>query len=161
MVLAPTVALVLAAMFCRSWSWLGWAAFGVVLFGFMEYVVHRWLLHRLFWSGYHQRHHTHPSEHVVFPWWFLPSFFVGFMVVLPWSVFAGVLIGYTWFTCFHQALHHLNLDRHLLIGRYADWHNLHHIDLHGNYGISHPLFDLLFGSYISTARAAEIIRDRR
>lgn len=161
LLIAAAVAFALAAANCRSFGWLGWAAFGVVLFGFIEYVVHRWLLHGPFWSNHHERHHTHPSEHVVFPVYLLPAIFAGFFVALPIPVFAGFLLGYAWFSAWHGALHHWNLETHPLIRRYADWHLVHHMGQPMNFGISHPLFDIIFRTYRTAEEAAAIARAQR
>lgn len=138
-----------------SWGWLAFAGFGVVLFTFVEYWVHRSLLHRIFWSAYHQRHHEHPAEFVLFPWWYMPLvftliFFFLSLVSLPVSMFVGFQIGAMWFFCWHHVLHHWNLQKHPWLLVYSCWHDLHHKDLPFNYGITHPLWDVVFGTYCST-----------
>ncbi len=134
-----------------SWEWFGWCIFGVILFSFVEYWVHRSLLHRWFYHGQHERHHTHPEEKVIFPWWYTPAIFAGFFVVLPLHVFAGFVLGYCWFLYWHHALHFWRLDRHPWVRAYASWHNLHHAGLPVNYGITTPMWDFIFRTY-QTAR---------
>jgi dihydroceramide fatty acyl 2-hydroxylase len=145
--LAPLLAIAIAAFDCRSWDWLAWAAFGALLFTFIEYWTHRIILHRLYWHGTHERHHTHPSEPSLFPWWYTPAIFAGFFVVMPLHVFAGFLTGYGWFLYWHHALHRWQLDRHPWVRAYADWHNVHHAGQPANYGITVPVWDFVFGTY--------------
>jgi sterol desaturase/sphingolipid hydroxylase (fatty acid hydroxylase superfamily) len=146
-ILYPVIALGLAAMFCRSWDWVGWAAFGAVFFTFAEYWVHRSLLHRWFYHGTHERHHKEPEEFVVFPLWYVPSIFFCFSLVMPPAVFAGFCLGYTWFVVWHHMLHHWDLAKRPLTRRYAAWHDLHHKFIRCNFGITHPLWDVVFGTY--------------
>jgi sterol desaturase/sphingolipid hydroxylase (fatty acid hydroxylase superfamily) len=152
-ILFPLVAATIIAFDCRSLQWLAWCAFGVLLFTFVEYWAHRLILHRILWHGKHERHHTHPSEYVTFPIWYVPSIFAGFFIVMPLPVFAGFVIGYIWFLFWHHALHHWQLEHHPWVRAYADWHAVHHADLPYNYGITHPAFDWLFGTYVTTAQA--------
>lgn len=146
-VLAPATALIVAAFTYNGPLWLAWAAFGAVLFTFVEYWTHRILLHRWFWHGTHERHHTHPQEFSIFPVWYTPAIFAGFFVVLPAPIFAGFIVGYCWFLVWHHALHQWQLDRHLWVRRYADWHNQHHHGLPCNYGITTTLWDVVFRTY--------------
>lgn len=148
----PAISAALAALFCRSWAWVGEALAGFVLFTFVEYWTHRVLLHRFFYHGAHERHHTHPDEFVVFPIWYVPAIFAAFALVLPVAIFAGFCLGYTWFVIFHHMLHHWQLERHPLIRAYANWHAVHHAGKPFNYGITHPGFDFLFGTYASAEK---------
>ena len=146
--LAPSVALAIGILTYSGPWWMAGAAAGVVLFGLVEYLVHRFVLHGGFYHhSNHERHHTHPNERVVFPWWYTPSIFAAFSLVLPYSVFTGMLIGYGHFLWWHHALHFWDLEKHPIIRRYARWHMVHHAGFPNNFGISHPLFDLIFGTY--------------
>jgi sterol desaturase/sphingolipid hydroxylase (fatty acid hydroxylase superfamily) len=145
--LFPLIAAVIVAVDCRSLAWLGWAALGALLFTFVEYWTHRVLLHRLLWNGKHERHHTHPWEPTIFPVWYTPAIFAGFLLLMPLPVFAGFVAGYCWFLAWHHALHHWQLDRRPWVRAYANWHNQHHRGLPVNYGITTPLWDLVFGTY--------------
>jgi dihydroceramide fatty acyl 2-hydroxylase len=148
-ILFPLIAVALPLYDCRSLAWCGWWLAGLVLFGFVEYWVHRVLLHGLFWHGAHERHHKEPHEYVVFPVWLTPAIFAGFFIVMPLPLFAGLVAGYSWFLSFHHAIHHWNLRKHPFVRRYAAWHAVHHRGRPYNFGISHPLFDFVFGTYRS------------
>jgi dihydroceramide fatty acyl 2-hydroxylase len=144
----PLLAIVIAAIDCRSIAWLGWAAAGALLFTFVEYWVHRTALHGLLFHGSHERHHTHPAEYVVFPIYYTPAIFLAFYLVLPLPVFAGFVAGYCWFLVWHHILHHVDLNSWPRpVRRYAIWHLAHHHDDACNFGITVPLWDWLFGTY--------------
>jgi sterol desaturase/sphingolipid hydroxylase (fatty acid hydroxylase superfamily) len=151
-VVAPIVALVVGVLTYSGPWWLAGAAFGAVLFTFVEYWTHRVLLHKLFWHGEHERHHIEPHVKTVFPIWWTPTLFGGFFLVLPYSVFAGMLVGYGWFLFWHHALHFWRMDEHPWVRQYANWHNVHHNDEPANYGITVPVWDWLFGTYRSASR---------
>ena len=144
-VLFPLLALALIAWDCRSAGWLAWCAAGVVLFTFVEYWAHRTMLHEWFSHSQHERHHTHPDEYVVFPFWYTPAMFAGFFMVLPLPVFAGFVLGYCWFLTWHHVLHHTDLSRlPAFVTRYAVWHLAHHRRDDCNFGITVPLWDFVF-----------------
>lgn len=186
------IALVVATEYARGrigWGWMGHAVAGVTLFTFVEYWVHRVLLHKVFWSSHHQRHHSHPVEYVTFSAWFTPAVIVASsFVVAAWGVNGGLLagwfVGILWFYAWHHVLHHWDLNaivfvykgdgasnaweretpeptpmfKHPWLRAYAEWHELHHKDLPFNYGITHPLWDLVFGTYCTTEAGQRILR---
>lgn len=146
-IIYPLIAAAVISIDCRSLAWVGLCALGVLLFTFVEYWAHRTVLHQFFFHSQHERHHTHPEEYVVFPFWYTPAFFAGFFIVLPHSVFAGVVIGYCWFLAWHHVLHHWDLSRLELVRRYAIWHLAHHRQDDCNFGITVPIWDWIFGTY--------------
>lgn len=163
MALVPLAAAA-AAWFDRAeWSlaWACVAALGLILFTFIEYWVHRTVLHRIMWHSTHQRHHTHPAEFVTFPVWFLPIIFAIPWFVLPTAAFVGFMVAATWFFWWHDAIHHWGLQKHPWIRAYERWHDLHHADLPVNYGITQPAWDLVFGTYMGRAAGEAAIKARR
>jgi sterol desaturase/sphingolipid hydroxylase (fatty acid hydroxylase superfamily) len=121
---------------------------GLLLFTLLEYITHRWILHWIMWSKHHQRHHVYPEEYTMFPWWYIPLVMTGFWLLLPNAMFGGFLWGYALFIWWHHVLHHYDRDK--LPGwvqRYAAWHDVHHHKTRYNYGITHPLWDVVFGTY--------------
>jgi sterol desaturase/sphingolipid hydroxylase (fatty acid hydroxylase superfamily) len=139
---------------CAALYWSGfsaatfaWAGFGFLLFTFLEYWIHRVVLHKFFYHGVHERHHLYPEEYVVFPFWYVPAIFLAFFVVLPLPVFGGFTLGYFWFIAWHDSLHHWNLENHPLIARYAKWHMVHHRRAGYNFGITTPIWDFIFLTY--------------
>jgi len=147
-VLFPLLAVALIAIDCRSLAWVAWAGFGLVLFTFAEYWVHRTALHGLFFHSQHERHHTHPAEYVTFPFWFTPTLFAGFYLLMPVPIFVGFVVGYVWFLVWHDVLHHVDLTRWpRFVQRYALWHLRHHREDDCNYGITTNLWDVVFRTY--------------
>lgn len=143
--LYPAAALGVAAVTCRSAAWLVLAAFGILLFTFIEYWVHRTLLHRWFYHGTHEVHHKNPADYVVI--WYVPLGFVVLFLLAPAALFAGVTLGFCWFMAMHHVMHHWNLRRHPLLRRLSAWHLLHHKFIRCNFGITHSGWDILFGTY--------------
>ena len=145
--LFPVVGVVLASLTWTGPSYLLGILSGTLLFTLIEYWTHRSILHRWFWHGYHERHHTHPAEFVPLPLWYTPLIFTGFGLVFPYSVTVGLMLGYMWFFGLHHLLHHVSHRKHPWLGAYAKWHMRHHDECPCNYGITHPLWDMVFGTY--------------
>lgn len=132
-------------------TWFLLALYGLIGFTFIEYWYHRVILHGVFWSKFHQRHHQRAHEKVIFPWWYMPLTFTLIWLVLPTPLFVGFQVGAMWFFSWHHILHQWDHRKHPWIRQYDTWHDLHHKDLPVNYGITHPLWDMVFGTYCSTA----------
>lgn len=147
--LFPPAAVLIAILYARSIGWWTWFAGGFLLWTFAEYWTHRTLLHVMFWHGTHERHHRRPAEYVVFPAWQTAAIFAGFIglfLMLPASIFCGFVAGYSWFLAMHHWLHHVDLAAHPWLQRYAIWHNRHHRLGNCNYGITTPIWDVVFGT---------------
>src|ERR1700741_2853356 len=86
----PILSISIFVVWCRDMGFIECAAFGVLLFTFVEYWVHRVALHRFFYHGNHERHHDHPTEYVIFPIWYSPLIFLGFWLALSLSIFSGM-----------------------------------------------------------------------
>lgn len=140
----PPLAVGLAVYDCRSSLWVLMCITGFALWTFAEYWVHRSLLHRWFWHGTHERHHDHPSEFVTNIWWYTPILFFVAFFVMPISLYVGFSLGYIWFLTMHHWLHHIELKGRTWLHSYAIWHNRHHKLTDCNYGITTPVWDILF-----------------
>lgn len=146
--LYPLLAAITAWFTFTGWSWVGGLVAGVILFTFLEYWAHRIFLHHFYFHQYHEEHHTNPAGYVVFPLWYVPSIFLIFFILFPYSVFSGLCLGYLWFQGWHHILHHVDLTQYPnWVQRYAAWHLKHHKFTHMNYGITHPGWDVVFGTY--------------
>jgi sterol desaturase/sphingolipid hydroxylase (fatty acid hydroxylase superfamily) len=138
-------------------------AVGFALWGFAEYVLHRFVMHHLHGRGImsreHLEHHVHASWHfdpiMVASWsgmlvvgfvgwfplgWALVSATVGLTVAVGWTA------GYAVYE-YQHASSHLRAPR----GRYTSWLRRHHFHHHfghpmGNHGVSSPLWDVVFGT---------------
>lgn len=146
-VLFPILAIVLILSGEQTSYFWGQVIGGAVLFTFAEYWAHRSFLHGLFYHGQHEHHHLHPADYVVFPIWYTPLIFFLFWFVFPLGIFTGLVIGYCWFLTWHHVLHHFDLTQWPLVKKYALWHLAHHHNPKCNYGITVPIWDLLFRTY--------------
>lgn len=135
---------------------------GVITWTFAEYVLHRWVFH---WTNdtpvgkrihflFHGVHHDFPSDkdRLVMPllmsvplgviFYSLFSVAVGLRLAEP--LFAGFAVGYLCYDGTHYAVHHFKQTTRL--GRYVKRHHMlhHHADHDGGFGVSSPLWDLVF-----------------
>ena len=154
------------------------AGIGITLLAepFVEYVIHRFVFHsRLyrvpaladFWKHIHYDHHIDPNDpnEIFGPAEMLLP--LAFTVTLPLGWLAGGLAGAAGALCtglwvivvyeyFHGAAHLLAMPQ----TRYGRWmkriHVLHHFhNEKGNYGVTSPVCDLLFGTYYGNPSARE------
>ena len=141
--------------------------FGVFIWTFAEYLLHRFLFHfrpRNPWQErisflFHGVHHAQPMSktRLVMPppvsiplallfyglYWLIVAQLLG---AAQWvaPLFAGFIAGYLWYDLTHYALHHFPAQR-----GYYKMVRLHHMRHHGKdpnirYGVSSPLWDYVF-----------------
>jgi sterol desaturase/sphingolipid hydroxylase (fatty acid hydroxylase superfamily) len=162
----PIAALVLY----RSWlrhelafaSTAGLVAAGVFAWTLCEYVLHRWVFHWTDDTAFGRRvhfllhgvHHDFPNDkdRLVMPLGFsLPLgtiiFGASFLVLGPRvtePLFVGLVIGYLMYDGTHYAVHHFKQTTR--VGRFVKRHHMlhHHMDHDGGFGVSSPLWDLVF-----------------
>jgi sterol desaturase/sphingolipid hydroxylase (fatty acid hydroxylase superfamily) len=144
-------------------------ALGLLVWTFVEYLLHRFLFHyepsdprmeRLFFL-FHGVHHHQPQDktRLVMP---LPvsiplalMFYGLFYLVIAqglgaplWlnPMMAGFIIGYLIYDLLHYATHHLPMRSAL--AKYLKRHHMmhHYKDPHARYGVSSPLWDYVFGT---------------
>lgn len=147
--------------------WKGLAAFGggILLTTLIEYGLHRFAFHfepksasgRLNHFILHGYHHEFPNDpmRLVLPpigiwpvaivvgtayWFMFGAYF--------WPVFGGTALGYIAYDWMHYYTHHFNPKRGL--GKWIKrYHMMHHFDSpHHRFGITSPLWDLVFGTYM-------------
>ncbi len=139
-------------------------AFGMFLWTFMEYILHRFVFHYQPKSSWGQRlhfvmhgvHHDFPSDAtrlVMAPGISLPL--GAFFYLLFWllfgstyvnAIFSGTMFGYVIYDTLHYATHHFKLNKG--IGKWLrQYHLRHHFqDPDSRYGVSSPLWDYVFGT---------------
>ncbi len=139
-------------------------AIGIVAWTLLEYVLHRWLFHwekdtplgRRIHFLLHGVHHDYPSDkdRLVMPLgasiplgiviYALVHYLVGNTYGEPY--FAGMVLGYLGYDGTHYAVHHFKQTTR--IGRFLKRHHMlhHHADNDGGFGVSSPLWDLVFGT---------------
>jgi sterol desaturase/sphingolipid hydroxylase (fatty acid hydroxylase superfamily) len=154
----------------RSWSrnalsilsTVGVVAAGILAWTLCEYVLHRWVFH---WTDdtprgrrihflLHGVHHDYPNDkdRLVMPLGFsIPlgllffgGFYALFGIVIAEPLFAGMVLGYLVYDGTHYAVHHFRQSTRL--GRFVKRHHMlhHHMDHDGGFGVSSPLWDLVF-----------------
>lgn len=141
-----------------------WALIAFVVWSLTEYVLHRYLFHfpaksktgKYLVYLFHGLHHEDPNDptRLVFPP--VPAFFIFCLLYLFFALFvpaqflhafmAFFMIGYLAYDYIHYATHHFPMTS--TVGRYLKKHHLqHHFKKeHARYGVSSPLWDLLFFS---------------
>lgn len=129
---------------------------GLVLFSFVEYIVHRKLFHGSSIQPLvvgHQRHHDDPMGYDALPF-FLPALVVlsltaALLLFLPvgyaFLLSGSAALGYVTYGLSHFAIHHMRFRRHL-VKQWAAHHHIHHRHPTSNFGVTTPLWDLVFGT---------------
>lgn len=141
---------------------LGWAGLGLLIWTFAEYCLHRFVFHYVPRSRLGRRLHflLHGIHHLD-PWdptrlLFPPLLglliggvlFLGLWALLPLPLavpaFAGLLVGYLLYDLTHYYTHHVKPRSRW--GKFLKaWHlEHHHKTWEGMYGVSSPLWDLVF-----------------
>ncbi|KAA8491858.1 Fatty acid 2-hydroxylase [Porphyridium purpureum] len=146
-------------------TFVSWCAAGVVFWLLFEYTLHRWVFHMnstSYWGNIihfliHGHHHITPMDNnrVVFPpipaLLFASPIWVGALSLLGYergyAFLLGFLIGYLNYDMTHFWIH-----QRVPKSGYVQWHKKRHVYHHYhkpgvNFGISHPLFDWVFGTF--------------
>jgi sterol desaturase/sphingolipid hydroxylase (fatty acid hydroxylase superfamily) len=148
-------------------SWVAgviWFLFGVFVWTFTEYMLHRFVFHYQPTSDFgkylhfmmHGVHHDYPSDSkrlVMPPVVSIPLaslFFWLFSLMFPgatlWIFFAGFIFGYICYDEIHYATHHAPMKSEFWL-KIKHHHIRHHfLDPGRGFGVSSPLWDLVFGT---------------
>lgn len=128
-------------------------ASGLFSFSFFEYLIHRWVFHgsiRIMAEG-HSAHHQDPLGYDALPF-FLPALLILvllglFSLVMPFNyaqlLGGGVAFGYVGYGLGHYLIHHKRFHRPLP-QQWAQHHLSHHYRADKNFGVTTPLWDILF-----------------
>ncbi len=152
--------LILAMRQASSALWIVWSIAclaGIAAWTFLEYVIHRAVLHRLrFFAAMHDMHHHHPTGFVGTPTWLsLAAICFGALVPLWWEtgfnlasgLTAGLMLGYLWYVGVHHVVHHWQLHQGSYLCRLKRRHLLHHHARRPcNFGVTTQFWDRVFGS---------------
>jgi dihydroceramide fatty acyl 2-hydroxylase len=145
---------------------------GMLLWTFAEYWIHRAIFHYEPKSQWGQRlhflihgvHHAYPrdSTRLVMPPVVSIPLAILFYALFDWlfgsyqpAVFAGFVLGYVLYDSIHYATHHLPMRGR--IGRFLKAYHMrhHYVDDGKAFGISTPLWDWVFGTYIRSSVQAQ------
>lgn len=150
----------------RSAWFLAWVLLGLLSWTLLEYLLHRFLFHyeprssfakRIFFT-IHGIHHAYPSDSwrlVMPPVLSIPLaflFYFGFSALFPAKVFPGFFVGfgcgYLCYDMIHYATHHLPMRG--AVGQFLKHYHLrHHFKQdHLGFGVSSPLWDRVFGTWL-------------
>jgi len=122
---------------------------GIAAWTLAEYWIHRLAFHGpTQFEPMHQMHHAKPKDMIGIASW---GTFAGFAIVwllLGASFTAGFMFGYLAYCIIHVRMHHGSRVR---FSRYVsfmfDHHAGHHRGGKGNFGVSSPIWDFVFGTY--------------
>jgi sterol desaturase/sphingolipid hydroxylase (fatty acid hydroxylase superfamily) len=145
-----------------TWMWdAGVVLAGFGLYGFLEYVVHRWLYHdeRSLATPGHRWHHDDPAALIAAPF-FVPACVVAGL----WGVFrhglgeeaaswlaVALMAGLIGYELLHHGLHHWRLPARtfrILRGH----HRIHHHFPDCNFGVTMTTWDWVFGTHYRSRR---------
>lgn len=141
-----------------GWEWLFACAAGVMVWTLLEYLLHRYALHRLQpFQRLHDLHHARSTDLIGTPTWLSLCVFAGFALVLWYEIEAilasgltvGLMLGYLWYV----AVHHVKAQRGSWLHRAKQRHALHHHSQQPcNFGVTTALWDIGFGSTRQSAQ---------
>ena len=138
--------------------WFGYATAGIVLYTFLEYLFHRWLLHSVL-SKVHLNHHTSPRNLRIIATPILPVQLYDFLVILllmwvvgreiAYAINCGISFGQCLMDSVHVLFHSSFRPWYLESAR--SYHTHHHfIDQEGAHGLTTSFWDTLFGTLPSS-----------
>jgi sterol desaturase/sphingolipid hydroxylase (fatty acid hydroxylase superfamily) len=132
------------------------AVAGALVWTLAEYWIHRLVFHgNTPFEPMHDMHHRMPKDMIGLASW---ATFAGFAVIWAIAALAGVgfgaaftagfMLGYLFYCAIHVRFHHGDAAS---FGRYAAFMHAHHVGHHrggkGNFGVTSPVWDLVFGSF--------------
>jgi sterol desaturase/sphingolipid hydroxylase (fatty acid hydroxylase superfamily) len=145
---------------------------GLLAWGFIEYAIHRWVLHGPTVARRdHARHHADGTALISTPLMVImaaASVMWGLLaLVMPAALAAllvsGIYSGYNYFAVLHHLQHHREQD----LARFAHWqrceqhHRIHHKRHVVNYGITTTIWDRLLGTFEPARLPASTARRER
>jgi sterol desaturase/sphingolipid hydroxylase (fatty acid hydroxylase superfamily) len=143
--------------------WWFAALCGAIFWTLAEYLVHRFIYHKVsILKDLHGMHHARPSDFVGAPVWvsivcFLTFFFAVTRLSdaeIACGATTGLIVGYVWYLLVHDAVHHW----HLAEKSWLRGHRLRHLRHHrhpvpGNFGVTTGVWDFVFGTVIGPGEA--------
>ncbi len=144
--------------------WLAAAIAGAASWTLIEYLLHRFVFHRMpLIADLHHAHHVAPRAYVGTPTWASLLTLTGVFFFPMWRLaslnialgaISGLITGWLWYGIVHHVIHHRRphwLATALKVA--SRRHFLHHSPYEsGNFGVTTVLWDRLFASHIRTVR---------
>jgi sterol desaturase/sphingolipid hydroxylase (fatty acid hydroxylase superfamily) len=141
--------------------WLA-AVSGALLWTLAEYLVHRFVYHKVpVLRDLHGMHHARPCDFIGSPIWVSVVMFLSlfFLLALLWDVeiasgtTSGLMVGYTWYLLIHDAVHRWQLGEKSWLRSQRLRHLRHHrYPVPGNFGVTTGVWDFVFGTAIVPGR---------
>lgn len=151
---------------------------GVFVWSLTEYILHRFIFHlvpRSEWGKkihfmFHGVHHDYPNDStrlVMPPIVSIPLaviFYFGFTNVLGAHYlppfFAGFIAGYLTYDLAHYAFHHFSLHGRISLYLKQQHMRHHYMDPDNNFGVSSPMWDFVFGTYVKRQKQESVAAHR-
>lgn len=155
------LAIILPTWLMRG-QWAMFASVGAAGWTLIEYVVHRWLYHRIpFFRDAHAAHHAEPSAYIgappiagivlIFAVFFAPL--AGSDLISASGLTTGVLIGYVGYMLAHHAAHFWPLCPGSWLYHARRHHALHHYHSETvNFGVTTSIWNRMFGTAVTSGR---------
>jgi sterol desaturase/sphingolipid hydroxylase (fatty acid hydroxylase superfamily) len=152
--------------------WLGAAIVAAGSWTLVEYLLHRFVFHRIpLIADLHHAHHAAPRAYVGTPTWvsflILSGLFLAIwrllMLNIAFGAITGLITGWLWYGLVHHVIHYRRPRRLAVALRGSSHRHLLHHSLYGsgNYGVTTPVWDYVFGTKMSPrARAMKIAVQR-
>ncbi len=131
---------------------------GLLIWSLLEYLVHRFLFHGLYRKE-HWTHHVNVLAYIGVSSWKTSSVY-SVLLLLAWltgltSAFVGLVAGYFCYISVHFVMHRPSHPAYRFITGLIANHDLHHRKgIEKNFGVSSPLWDHVFRSYLRTEASA-------
>lgn len=140
---------------------VGYAAAGFVAWTLVEYLMHRFVLHRVQpFKGWHEEHHHRPVALMATPTW-ISAFLILVLVFAPLAVATnlwvacaftfGFLSGYLVYTVTHHATHHWRATSYWAVSRKRVHARHHHNQALGVFGVTSQIWDRLLDTGAATS----------
>ncbi|GAA4412121.1 hypothetical protein GCM10023187_38740 [Nibrella viscosa] len=138
---------------------------GLFVFSLFEYVLHRYLYHlnpttprrAKIQYTFHGVHHEYPKDKSrlalppalgVIIWVVFFALFTTLMGEAAYAFYPGFLVGYSGYLLVHYIVHAYAPPKNFFKWLWIN-HSVHHYkDHHRNYGVSSPIWDYVFGTYM-------------
>lgn len=130
---------------------------GALAWSFAEYAIHRWVFHgkSLWLRQQHGYHHMRPAALIgvssvattifgALTFWALTMVFGP---VIGVGLLVGFVLGYLAYIVAHDRFHHGAENAGSMMATLNRNHDFHHRHFRMNFGVTSPLWDMIFGTY--------------